>query len=120
MKNTATPAHGSGTPSAAWPAALTRFDGDLRARGAAERTRRVYGREVAELATWAAAQGLAPAGVTYRLLRGHAARLSGSGLAPRTLARKLAAIRSFYRSMVEHGDMAANPADLLPAPKLPQ
>jgi len=117
ITNTATPGHGS---AAAWAAALTRFDRDLQTRGAAERTRRIYGREVAELATWAGAQGIGPADVTYRLLRGHAARLSTAGLAPRTLARKLAAIRSFYRSMVEHGDMAANPADLLPAPKLPQ
>jgi integrase/recombinase XerC/integrase/recombinase XerD len=123
MKNTATegqrspPVHEAARSG--WEAALARFDGDLRLRGAAERTRRIYGREVAELATWAGAQGLGPADVTYRLLRGHAARLSTAGLAPRTLARKLAAIRSFYRSMVEHGEMAANPADLLPAPKLP-
>ena len=58
--------------------------------------------------------------MTYRLLRGYAARLSDRGAAPRTLARKLASTRAFFRSMVEHGDMAANPADLLPAPKLPQ
>jgi integrase/recombinase XerC/integrase/recombinase XerD len=116
ITNTAT----AGQASAAWAAALARFDRDLQTRAAAERTRRIYGREVAELATWAGAQGLGPADVTYRLLRGHAARLSTAGLAPRTLARKLAAIRSFYRSMVEHGDMAANPADLLPAPKIPQ
>ena len=116
ITNTATAANGS----AAWAAALARFDRDLQTRGAADRTRRIYGREVAELATWAAAQGLGPADVTYRLLRGHAARLSTAGYAPRTLARKLAAVRSFFRSMVEHGDMAANPADLLPAPKLPQ
>ena len=36
------------------------------------------------------------------------------------MARKLAAIRSFYKSMVELGEMTANPADLLPAPKQPQ
>ena len=42
------------------------------------------------------------------------------GAAPRTMARKLASIRAFFRTLVEHGEMAANPADLLPAPKLPQ
>ena len=51
---------------------------------------------------------------TYRLLRGYAARLSDRGAAARTLSRKLASTRAFFRSMVEHGDMAANPADLLP------
>jgi site-specific recombinase XerD len=104
----------------AWEGALRRFDRDLQRRGIAERTRRAYGADVGELATWAAAQGIEPAAITYRLLRGYAARQSDRGAAPRTLARKLASARAFFRSMVEHGDMAANPADLLPAPKLPQ
>jgi site-specific recombinase XerD len=114
MKNTATAAQHS------WQAALIRFDRDLQRRGSAERTRRAYGADVGELATWAAAQGIEPEAVSYRILRGYAARLSDRGAAPRTLARKLASARAFFRSMVEHGDMAANPADLLPAPKLPQ
>jgi site-specific recombinase XerD len=116
MKNVATPLNASD----AWSASLRRFDADLQRRGAADRTRRAYGADVSELATWAVAQGLAPEAVTYRLLRGYAARLSDRGSAPRTLARKLASARAFFRSMVEHGDMAANPADLLPGPKLPQ
>ena len=126
MKNTATAANASGPdrrPSAAgdaWAAAMRRFDRDLQRRGAAERTRRAYGVDVAELAAWAAAQGFDPAAISYRVLRGYAARQSDRGVAPRTLARKLASARAFFRSMVEHGDLAANPADLLPAPKLPQ
>src|SRR3954471_14047657 len=120
MKNTATPAHGSGPISEAWAAALRRYDRDLQRRGASERTRRAYGADVGELSTWAAAQGLEPGAITYRMLRGYAARLSDRGAAARTLARKLASTRAFFRSMVEHGDMAANPADLLPAPKKPQ
>src|ERR687896_1818644 len=123
MKNTATAANASGRHPAAgdaWAASMRRFDRDLQRRGAAERTRRAYGADVAELATWAVAQGLDPAAITYRVLRGYAARLSDRGTAPRTLARKLASSRAFFRSMVEHGSMDANPADLLPAPKLPQ
>jgi site-specific recombinase XerD len=126
MKNTATPPQASGAASRpgaasdAWSAALIRFDRDLHRRGAAERTRRAYAADIGELATWAAAQGLEPRMLTYRLLRGYAARLSDRGAAPRTMARKLASARAFFRSMVEHGDMAANPADLLPAPKQPQ
>jgi integrase/recombinase XerC/integrase/recombinase XerD len=116
MKNTATPPQAS----EAWGFALKRFDSDLQRRGAAERTRRAYGADIGELATWAAAQGLEPQTLTYRLLRDYAARLSGRGAAPRTMARKLASARAFFRSMVEHGDMTDNPADLLPAPKRPQ
>ncbi len=114
MKNTATPAQAS------WADAMRTFDRDLQRRGAAERTRRAYGADIGELATWAAAQGIEPSAVTYRVLRGYAARLSDRGAAPRTLARKLASSRAFFRSMVEHGSMAANPADLVPSPKLPQ
>src|SRR5688500_15595612 len=120
MKNTATAAHGSGGARETWAAAMRRFDRDLHRRGAAERTRRAYGADIGEMATWAAAQGLEPQAVTYRVLRGYVARHSDRGAAPRTLARKLASARAFFRSMVEHGDMAANPADLVPSPKLPQ
>jgi site-specific recombinase XerD len=116
MKNTATLSHASEE----WTAALIRFDNDLLRRGASERTRRAYNADISELATWAAAQGIEPSALTYRLLRGYAARLSGAGAAPRTMAGKLASARAFFRSMVEHGDMTANPADLLPAPKSPQ
>ncbi len=103
-----------------WRAALRTFDADLRRRGAAERTRKAYGTDAAELAGWATAQGLGPTDVGYPALRRYAARLSQRGAAPRTLARKLASIRALYRSLVEHGEVSANPADLLPAPKLPQ
>jgi site-specific recombinase XerD len=116
MKNLAT----GGQASDAWGAALRRFDRELQRRGAAERTRRAYGTDVGELATWASAQQTTPAGVDYRLLRRYAARLSEGGAAPSTLARKLAAIRSFFRTLVEHGELGANPADLLPAPKQPE
>ena len=94
MKNTATPAQAS------WADAMRTFDRDLQRRGAAERTRRAYGADIGELATWAAAQGIEPSAVTYRVLRGYAARQSDRGAAPRTLARKLASARAFFRSMV--------------------
>src|SRR6201991_5124441 len=100
--------------------ALRLFDADLRRRGAAERTRRAYGTDAAELAAWATANGLNPDQVDYKVLRRWAARLSQRGAAPRTMARKLASIRGLFRSLLEHGVVASNPADLIPAPKLPQ
>lgn len=103
-----------------WRAALRTFDQDLQRRGAAERTRRAYGTDAAELAGWATANGLNPQDVDYKVLRRWAARMSQRGAAPRTLARKLASIRSLFRSLLEHGVLDSNPADLLPAPKLPQ
>jgi len=119
MKNEATRAQASGATEA-WRAAMRTFDRELQRRGAAERTRRAYGVDLAQLALWSTANGIEPSDVDYPALRRYAAQLAGRGAGPRTVARKLAAIRSFFRSMVELGEMTANPADLLPAPKQPQ
>jgi site-specific recombinase XerD len=108
---------------AGWDAALRRFDEDLRRRGAAEKTRRAYGVDLGQLAAWARPQGLAPEALDARALRRYAATLGARGPddrpAPATVARKLAAIRAFFRVMREHGLVAHNPAELLPAPKRP-
>ena len=99
---------------------MRRFDRELLRRGAAERTRQAYGADCGELAGWATAQGLRPEDVTYQALRRWAARISSTGVAAPTLARKLASARAFFRVLVEHGELRANPADLIAAPKLPQ
>jgi site-specific recombinase XerD len=119
MKNALTPSQGTAAVSEPWRAALRTFDADLRRRGAAERTRRAYGTDAAELAAWATANGLSPAEINYPALRRWAARLSQKGSAPRTMARKIASIRSLFRTLLEHGEIQANPADLLPAPRRP-
>src|SRR3954451_6594356 len=118
MKNEAMATEAS--PAESWGQALRRFDRELQRRGAAERTRQAYGSDVGELAAWASAQGLDPGALTYPVLRRWAARASSAGASPRTLARKLASSRAFFRTLVEHGELRANPADLLAAPKLPQ
>ena len=74
----------------------------------------------AQLALWGSANGVEPTGVDQPVLRRYAAQLAGRGAGPRAVARKLAAIRSFFSTMVELGEMTANPADLLPAPEQPQ
>jgi site-specific recombinase XerD len=121
MKNAAM-AHSQGTAAVSepWRHALRLFDADLRRRGSADRTRRAYGTDAAELAGWATANQLSPESVDYQALRRWAARMSQKGAAPRTMARKLASTRSLFRSLLEHGVIDANPADLLPAPRLPQ
>ena len=111
MKKALTPTQGTAAVSEPWRAALRTFDADQRP---------AYGTDAAELAAWATANGLNPDQVDYKVLRRWAARLSQRGAAPRTMARKLASIRSLFRSLLEHGEVASNPADLLPAPRLPQ
>src|SRR5918995_6329507 len=120
MKNDAIAANGSDDLPAAWLGAIELLDQDLRRRGAADGTRALYRHDVEELGRWAARYALAPEEIDYPWLRRYAAQLAERGLAPRTLARKLAGLRACFRVQVEHGLMEANPAELLPAPKLPQ
>jgi site-specific recombinase XerD len=115
MKNDPTPAQASES----WQHALRLLDADLRRRGMAERTRRAYGIDAGQLALWCSASGLDPADVTPRVLRRYAQVLSERRAGPATTARKLAALRQLYRVLHEHGEVPANPADLVPAPKRP-
>ena len=82
-----------------------------------DKTRRAYGIDLAQLGEWAAGRELGPKDVSHRDLRRFAAVLSEHGSAKSTVARKLAAIRTFYRHLVERGELEANPADLVSSPK---
>ncbi len=104
---------------AAWVSARALFDGDLMRRGAAVKTRRAYGADLAQLAAWCERQGVAPEAVTLRILRRYVAQLSSRRQAATTTARKLASLRAFFRCLREHGRIAQNPAELLSAPKRP-
>jgi integrase/recombinase XerC/integrase/recombinase XerD len=120
MKNEAIAPNGSDELPAAWSGAIELLDQDLRRRGAADGTRALYRKDVEELGRWAARYALAPEEIDYPWLRRYAAQLAERGLAPRTLARKLAGLRACFRVLVEHRLMDANPAELLASPKLPQ
>src|SRR3954454_25103826 len=99
MKNSPTDGH----PSDAWRAAMALFDADLRRRGAAEKTRRAYGFDLADVAAWATEHGLEPDPMTTRDLRRYAAALCERRAAPATVARRLSALRAFFGSLREHG-----------------
>src|ERR671923_1289881 len=120
MKNDAIEPNASDGLPEPWRRAIELLDQDLRRRGAAEGTRALYGTDVEELARWAVTYALAPAEIDYPWLRRYAAQLAERGLAPRTVARKLAGLRACFRVLVEHGRMEATPAELLASPKQPQ
>ncbi len=105
------------TLSEPWSEALALFDRDLSARSAAEATRKAYSNDVGQLAVWADALGREPASLGHRDLRRFAAVLSERGISKAGVARKLAAIRTFYGALVRSGEMEANPADLVATPK---
>jgi site-specific recombinase XerD len=106
--------------SVEWEGALSRFDRELRRRGAADSTRRAYRTDLRRLAGWAEARGLGPADVGYRHLRSYAAALSEAGAKKATIARKLAATRSLFDHMARTGELPQNPAELMPSPKRDQ
>ncbi len=120
MKKTAMTAEDTRATAPSWRAALALADADLRRRGAAERTRRAYGGDLRQFAAWASAAGLEPATTTPRHVRRYAAVLSERGDAPSTVARKLAALRSCFRSLRQSGQVAQSPAELVPSPKRPR
>lgn len=59
-------------------------------------------------------------GTSYQILRRWLAQLGTRGYARSTIARRAAAVRSLYRFLQRRGEVRANPAALLAAPKVPQ
>jgi integrase/recombinase XerC/integrase/recombinase XerD len=98
-----------------WGEALTAYDRDLRARGAAERTRKAYGVDLGQFVAWAGER--APGDIRHRDVRRFAAGLSSDGAAPATVARKLAAVRGLFDFLVRTERVGQNPADLVSSPK---
>ena len=108
------------TQTSPWDAALTGFEDDLRRRGMAEKTRVAYAGDARHFAAWATDRGADPAEVDVRMLRRYAAGLAERGIAPATIARRLAALRGLFRTQMQAGARADNPAELLSSPKRPQ
>jgi len=100
-----------------WSAAIGLYERDLIATASAPKTITAYRRDLGDVARWAAPLGLTPETVGHRDLRRYAASLSTRGLAPSTIARKLAAIRGMYSFLLRTGRIKQNPADLVSAPK---
>src|ERR1700732_4047925 len=59
-------------------------------------------------------------GVAHPMIREFVAHLHDHGLAKSSIARKLAALRSFFKYCVREGHLKENPARLVPTPKLPK
>ncbi|HWB70220.1 MAG TPA: tyrosine recombinase XerC [Solirubrobacterales bacterium] len=100
-----------------WDEVIASYDRDLRTRGCAERTRRAYATDLAQLAEWAGASDLAPDQLRHRDVRRFGAWLSSAGSAPATVARKLAATRGLFDFLVRTEKVGQNPADLVSSPK---
>lgn len=88
-------------------------------RAASPHTLRAYAQDLAALEAWLEPQGVALEAVTHLHLRGFLGVQSVS-LAPASRARRLAAIKAFYRFLTRRKVVAINPARRVKTPKLPQ
>jgi integrase/recombinase XerC len=81
-------------------------------------TLRAYRREVLSFITFSSEHlNLEyPAQVTPAALRSFLAHLHSRGLQPRSIARSLAALRTYFRFLVSEGSLDASPADAVPHP----
>ena len=86
----------------------------LSAARLAPRTVEAYRRDLAQLSTWL---GGSPADATPERLAEYVASLRAAGLAATTIARRVAAIRSFYRHQLLLGTRSDNPAAELELPR---
>jgi site-specific recombinase XerD len=114
------PAPAADTTASAWAVALDVFERDLTRRAVAEKTRLAYAGDAKDFATWAGERGIEPRHADVRTLRRYAAGLAERGIAPATIARRLAALRGLFRTQMEAGARRDNPAELLSSPKRPQ
>ncbi len=87
-------------------------------RGAARNTRLAYAADLEDFARFAAARGAAPARADATVLQAYMAGLSRAGLAARTAARRLSALRQFHRFLLREAVRADDPTAMLDAPKL--
>ncbi len=86
----------------------------LSAARLAPRTVDAYGRDLADFCTWL---GRAPDSASPDDLAGYIASMRADGLAGTTIARRVAALRSFYRHQVLIGVRGDNPAAELELPR---
>jgi len=82
-----------------------------------------YGKDLAQFVAYLSPPGLEPpalSAVTHNTIREFVGHLHDHGLQKSSIARKLAALRSFFKYCVREGRLQENPARLVPTPKLPK
>ncbi len=90
-------------------------------RGASAHTLRSYRSDLTDCAAFLAGRALGSlTGADARILRAYLADLHERGLARTSVARRLAALRSFYRFLVRRGRAGNNPAREVRTPRLPK
>jgi integrase/recombinase XerC len=82
-----------------------------------------YGKDLGQFLDYLSPPGLEPpalTALTHNTIREFVGHLHDHGLQKSSIARKLAALRSFFKYCVREGHLQENPARLVPTPKLPK
>jgi site-specific recombinase XerD len=82
-----------------------------------------YAKDLEQFVTFLSPPEMAPpklTKVTHKVIREFMGHLHEAGLEKSSIARKLAALRSFFKYCVREGLLKDNPARLVPTPKLPK
>ena len=88
-------------------------------RGAARNTLAAYRGDLEDFAVHARARGLGTAEAGPDLVRSYLHGLSAAGLSARTAARRLSALRQFFRFLAREGVRTDDPTELTESPRLP-
>ncbi|BBK34488.1 tyrosine recombinase XerD subunit [Stella humosa] len=87
-------------------------------RGAANNTQDAYRRDLLDLAGFLARRGESLDAASEDGIRAYLGHLEAAGMAPRTAARRLSAIRQFHRFLYAEGLRADDPTSRLDSPRL--
>jgi integrase/recombinase XerC len=82
-----------------------------------------YGKDLRQFQEYLVPPGMQPprlTEITHTIIREFVGHLHDQGLEKSSIARKLAALRSFFKYCVREGMLQENPARLVPTPKLPK
>jgi integrase/recombinase XerC len=82
-----------------------------------------YGKDLSQFVEYLSPPGMQPPSlldITHILIREFVAHLHDRGLEKSSIARKVAALRSFFKYCVREGLLKESPARLVPTPKLPK
>ncbi len=86
-------------------------------RGVSPRTLGAYARDLEGFLEFLAARGIGPGEAGVASLRGFVSDLGQRGMAQTTIARKISALRQFYRFLVAEGDVEDDPSRMLDSPR---
>jgi integrase/recombinase XerD len=87
-------------------------------KGASPRTNEAYMRDVSRFAVFCATKGASqPASASARTLREYVYQLKDLGLSPSSIRRNVSAVRSYFRFMLNEGELVRDPSEKLEAPK---